>query len=74
MFSIENGVQQLDLNHTRTSNEFDNRAEARMHAGERAALLARITELQEKLNNLEERFSLIQYSKFVSRHFRFLDL
>lgn len=35
--------------------ENDNRLDSLLHAGERAALTARITELQEKLNLLEER-------------------
>ena len=44
-FRLENGFQQMNLNHH----------ENRLQASERAMLTARITELQEKINLLEER-------------------
>ena len=45
-FSVANGIEKLNVN---------NGENHTIQAGERAALTARITELQEKLNSYDER-------------------
>ncbi|CAF0849926.1 unnamed protein product [Rotaria sordida] len=51
---LENGVEQLNLNNNENHNIQNN---GRIQAGERAALTARITELQEKVNAFDEKYT-----------------
>ncbi|CAF1398635.1 unnamed protein product [Adineta steineri] len=50
---VENGVEQLNLNNHENHNIHN---DGRIQVGERAALTARITELQEKINTFDEKY------------------
>ncbi|CAM4770282.1 unnamed protein product [Rotaria magnacalcarata] len=51
---IENGIEHLNFNNTENHNMQNDR---KLQASERAALTARITELQEKVNAFEDRYA-----------------